>query len=459
MTTDPFALYALAAVSVVLVLALALVAHARPRLGLSAALLLVLVAHTKFRVRDPAAALANELDAQVFLELGAYSLIAAITVALALKAGVNRIRPIGLERLFATYAGFCLLSAAWSLAPLITVVRALQLALLLLLVICSLRVVGPERLVRTLTACCALYVLTCAGLVLLAPDLHPSRDDGRFGWFYVHPIAAGSHAAIGAMGVVALGLYSVDRWRSRLLGCPAWIFPIPLLTILVLTGSRGPLLAAVCALGVLLMYRLPRYAAILLVLVGFLGVLSQFGPAATLTSFLEVSEENDSFIVRHLLREQTPDQFLGLSGRAELWRDAMSQFYQRPLIGHGYQASRSLLLDAAVWAGHAHSAYIQTLLDVGVAGGICLFLTLALVVVEGLSRRAKPFNRWEGRAVFAAIVFILLNSITHESFAIAGYELVLAFAAGSLAGVQRVPAASIGARHRYSAPIAARPAH
>jgi O-antigen ligase len=91
----------------------------------------------------------------------------------------------------------------------------------------------------------------------------------------------------------------------------------------------------------------------------------------------------------------------------------------------------------AGWAGHAHNAYLQTLLDVGVLGAAFLFSTFILVLVSGFPGRHRRAVGWEDYAILGAMVFLLLNSITDESFAVAGNQLVVAFACVSVAARQR----------------------
>jgi O-antigen ligase len=439
MEWDIFTLYALSTVGGLVLLATAYLAYTRPRAAVPVGFFLVLLADTKFRVRDVSAAIASDVDSQILFEVGLYGFIATISVMLfaASRRGRAALKP--LELLLCGYVLVCVASAAWSVAMKVTVVRSLQVLVLFALIHASLRAVGSERTIRGLAASCTIYVLSCAALVVLFPQLHVEKGLGRFAWFAVHPISAGGFAGIAALWVLSIGLYSAKGWHERMLWCPVWLYPLPLVTVLIMTNSRGPLLAFVGATGILMLKRSRPHAATVAVSAGLIVMLTVVGSTDSLGRYLQKSKTGsdiDQSIVRRVLRGQTADQFLGLSGRTELWADMIEPFYQQPLIGYGYQASRSVLINAVFWAGHAHNAYLQTLLDVGVLGAVFLFSSLMLVLVSAFPGRRRHVVRWEEYAIFGPFVFLLLNSITDESFAVVGYQLAVAFTCVSVAARQ-----------------------
>jgi exopolysaccharide production protein ExoQ len=343
MELDVFTVYAFSAVGLLVLLATAYFAYTHPRAAVPTAFLLVLLADTKFRIRGAAAALSGDVDGQILLELGLYGLIATISLFL-FATSRNRRTVLGLQEvLLCGYVLVCITSSVWSVAPTLTIVRSFQVLVLLALVQASVRVIGSERTMRALTASGTLYVLICSALVVLLPQLHSERVDGRFGWFAVHPISAGSYAAIAALCVLSIGIHSLKRWHDRILWCPVWFYPLPLITVLLLTVSRGPLLAFIGGAGILLLKRLRPHVATVVLSLGFLMILAVIGSGDGLSSYLEWSQSESNVITRQVLRGQTLDAVLSLSGRAELWENMIGPFYQQPLNGYGYQASRSLL--------------------------------------------------------------------------------------------------------------------
>jgi exopolysaccharide production protein ExoQ len=451
MERDIFTLYALSTVGGLVLLATAYFAYTRPRAAVPVGFFLVLLADTKFRFRDVSAALAAEVDSQILFELGLYGLIATISVMLFAAARRGRAALKPLELLLCGYILVCVASSAWSVTMKVTMVRSLQLLVLFAFVHASVRAVGSERTVRALTASCTLYVLSCAALVLLVPQLHTGDAAGRFAWFAVHPISAGAFAAIAALWVLSIGLFSAKGWRDRVLWCPVWLYPLPLVTVLLMTNSRGPILAFTGATGILLLKRLRPHAATLAVSTVLIVILTVLGSTGSLDSYLQTSKTSsgdvDELIVRRLLRGQTADQFLGLSGRIGLWQSTITEFYREPVIGVGYQASRSVLVSTVFWAGHAHNAYLQTLLDVGALGAVFLFSSLLLVLVRGFPGRRRHAVRWEEYAIFGPFIFLLLNSITDETFAVAGHQLAVMFACAVVAARPTLVESQLDWRH------------
>ncbi len=459
MASDYFALYAFFGGGILVVLALTHLAYSRPAAAVSAGCLMVLIADTKFRIRDPKAQLTGAVDGQIVLELALYGLIAVIAFTLLLCSTRRRValRLPGL--LLCGYVGVCIASFTWSLAPAVTLVRSFQVLVLFAFTYAAVRVIGAEPTGRALTVVCAAYVLVCVALVPVLPQYQAYRMGGRFGWFYVHPIVAGTYAAVAALCVLSVGLYSARGWRERLLWCPIWIYPLPLVTVLLMTNSRGPLLAFVGGAGILLLKRLRPHTVTVLGSLGFLVILGIVGSTSSVAGVLDASDADDNIVMRQILRGQNSTQFLGLSGRVELWQNALGPLLQHPLTGYGYQGSRTVILNAAEWAGDAHSAYLQTLLDVGALGGVFLFSAFLLVVIGGFPGQRRR-SRWDEVQVTAVIVFVLLNAITHESFAIVGLELLFGFACVNMAVLQRLAASTTAVPERVrraaAAPLAPR---
>jgi O-antigen ligase len=185
-------------------------------------------------------------------------------------------------------------------------------------------------------------------------------------------------------------------------------------------------LAGVAALGVARL-RLGRRELIfagLMVTAGALVLATQLEP------WLDQLEDSDTVFASQLMRGQTSDQFLSLTGRTDLWTAAAEVAREHWLVGLGYQASRTALLNIYTWAGYAHNAFLQTLLDLGVLGALLLWPPLFRSLLAG-GRSAwsdDPVVRATGATLFAVGVFLVANALTSESFAAApGFELLLVF--------------------------------
>ena len=201
---------------------------------------------------------------------------------------------------------------------------------------------------------------------------------------------------------------------------------------LVLTNSRGPLLAFTAGAGILLLKRLKTGTATVLMSFVLVTSLLIIGLAENIHTALVTLQATDNVIVRRMFRDQTPDQVPRPHRTGRALGQVASLRLSEPIAGYGYQGSRRLLLETADWAGAAHNGLMQTLLDVGIAGAICLVPPLVFVIFRDFRGRIRPMVRWEQCAAHAAIVFLFFNSITHDSFAAPGGEVLVLFTSVSV---------------------------
>ena len=394
------------------------VAFHHPRAAVSTSFVALLVAGTKFRTRDAAESLAGVVDAQILLELGLYAAVAVGLAAIWFGDKVDRRRANGIEILAASYVAIALFSTLWSLAPALTVVRSTQLAIVVVLAVTATRVFTPaEAMQRAIAAICG-FVMVCAALAAIFPFAsgtfdYPQHGTFRFAWFAVHPIEAGSLAALGALGVLAALLFKPSEPMPRPLGVPLPIVAMALVVVLLVTSSRGPFLAFAAGVVTLLLMRFEMRARAALLLTGAAALLALIAMGPALTDWLSSVADSDGRLGAMLFRGQTADEIVGLNGRLDLWADLRPAIAERSFFGYGYQASRSVLLDTAEWAAYAHNALLQALLDLGVIGTLALLSVVAI----GLFGAISASNRWLRAAIACVMVFLVLNSISSESFA------------------------------------------
>jgi O-antigen ligase len=433
---DPVLWFWAAATTLCAILLVAQLALSSPRWAISWSYVVVLLAGTKLRLRDPSASLSGDLDFQIVLELALYGVL-AVVVAVLFLACWRTLRPLAApELLLFGYVILALSSLSWSVVPTFTGIRTLQLLILFGLAVLSVRVLGAERTTRVASIAVVLYVLVCSAAVVAGlPGAGAyTRTDffgvTRFSWFAVHPITVGTYAGVAMLSVLATGLWSPRGWRDRFFGIPSWLSFAPLFVILALTYSRGPLLASLGATGVLLLKRARFGNAILL------------SAGGTLVAVVMLAQwaESDNPIVHALLRGQSVEQVISLTGRTELWERAMPLFLDSPVFGQGYHGSRPVLLTLARWAGYAHNALLQTVLDLGIIGVLLLWPTLLWLAAKSLLQPfdSNPRTGVHQAFVLATMVFVLLNGVTSESFAgPPGYEVLLVFVCTSLASQRR----------------------
>ncbi len=91
----------------------------------------------------------------------------------------------------------------------------------------------------------------------------------------------------------------------------------------------------------------------------------------------------------------------GFTGRSDLWAEAINTWMRAPLFGVGYHQSDRFITDQL----GAHSAYLSTLADMGVAGlllycGLLLWSFLAGLAIEDARTRRVTLALIVGYAVY-----------------------------------------------------------
>jgi exopolysaccharide production protein ExoQ len=132
-----------------------------------------------------------------------------------------------------------------------------------------------------------------------------------------------------------------------------------------------------------------------------------------------------------------------LSGRTELWKQLVPELGRRPLQGFGvggywtshWNGPNAPMLKRLGWvAGHAHNAFFQVTLDLGLIGfGLILLLTIRLIV------RGARVLRWYRGAVglFPLLFGILTVLISITEFGILRPDAILLFLAPACIGAAR----------------------
>jgi len=389
---------------------------------------IVLIAATDFRTRDPYESVRVAVDYEVAFELGVYFLLFLIVLRAIFVIPRERMpfRPV--EWTLAAYLLLACVSVAWSPVMLYSATRAVQLGTLLLLAYSCIRLLGPERTLKALAACVAFYVVLFT--LVAAPMRWGDWVSGaeRLSWFAVHPIQAGTFAATGALLVITEYLFAD---RPRRYGAIKGVLVGFLVVVLVMTHSRGPLLAFfVASLSVLLVRYAPTVAATAAVSVFVLLTLFAYNASSGLGGLLDLAATSHNPVLSYLFRGQSAEEFATLTGRLELWEAMRVAFWQRPVFGYGYQAARVVGMAILPWAGEAHNALAQSLLDLGLVGTVLLFFA-ALRTLSGsylaVARSRSEYTLYHA-AVFGLTLYLLVNSVITASFAgPPGYEPLVLF--------------------------------
>ena len=425
----------LAAPIVVGALLVAIGAARWPAETMSACVFAILIASTKFRLRDPTASLSGAIDAQIMLELGLFACVGlALIVVTRGRTFVWRALSVS-EMALCAYAVVAFASVIWSTERSLTLIRAWQLATVLGLAIVLVRVFAPRQALRAVAWPLLIYAVLFAVAAKLFTFAKGTQVDflgiHRFSWFAVHPIDAATFVAIGILFVAGELLFASAPLRLRLFRVPLWMYLAPLSAVLIVTHSRGPLLACVAAIAIVATRRAVGLLAGSLIAAAMLmiGVVTLNG-GGTVTTVLASVQASHNPAARLLFRGQTAEEFESFTDRDQVWSLAEQLIANRPVAGYGYQGSRSYLLAVVPWAAYAHNALLQTLLDLGIIGALLLWIPLVRTAFVGsLSDSRLDADTLATRGITLSItIFLLVGSLSSESFAAApGYQTVLLF--------------------------------
>jgi exopolysaccharide production protein ExoQ len=435
-----------ALVGIMVMVVWAAIAIDRERLAVAASFVGVLVANTKFRTRDADASLSGSIDAQIMLEIGLYAVIGLGLLAVYVAGRVDRRRLTGTEGIVIAYAAIAALSTVWSLAPMLTLVRSAQLGVIALLALVTARTFTPTEGLRKMFTAVAAFVLVCSALALVFPFAAGTFVDGehegfRFAWFAAHPIEVGTFAAIAALGLISMIMFGSTARPYRPLGISTFIGAVLLVAVLAASAARGPILAFGVGLFTLFLLKLEvrARAALLAVSAALVGAIFVAGP--DLQAWMDSASAGNSRLSYTFFRGQSAQDVLELNGRLALWSELRPAITDRLFLGHGYLASRSIILDTAEWAAAAHNALLQSVLDLGIVGSLTLIALLGAALFSAMRARTP----WVRATLASLSVFLIINSISTESFAgTPGFEMFLVFLCAIAAGWDAADTSSDG---------------
>ncbi|GAB3143869.1 O-antigen ligase family protein [Marisediminicola antarctica] len=314
--------------------------------------------------------------------------VCILFVALGVRIVIGRLRCAEFVLLF------CLAAVpAFFVAPLngygITKALAFGIAAILMVAPSAFRrPTVPYRLVLLLIGASS-AVLTVLLFVFGEPT-----SSGRFSVFDLNPIAVARSCALLAVIAVAV---SMTHWR--LLGRSRWVLltaALVALACVIATGSRGPLLSAVLALGGLV---------VVLVLLRRIGgrvvaILAATG-AAGVGVLAVVSPDGLGRILR-----------LGDSGRGDLFAGTLTAFMENPL-GIGWGNLANYLPEYGTPDGftlYPHNIF----LEIGSEGGVFALIAFVALIVSAIVVVVKAAK--DEIAVAPALLAVLLFALANAQF-------------------------------------------
>lgn len=302
---------------------------------------------------------------------------------------------VGVEWWFLMWIGYSALSGLWAPYGAEVGLRLGDLAAMTGFLFLA-RVVASRVSVKALSAVFAWLLATALVYLLDALAAGPEANH-RYSAFLGGPNIFGR---VEALGIVA-ALYYAARYRRT------WAFTaVPVFAVgVVLSGSRGAIIAFVVAMfvvGMPLLRRVPAHAWALLAVAGAFGIVV-FG--AEIVSAVHSSDIYQRFFVQTLQQHYS-------SGRNWIYSSAWDLGKAHPIFGSGLDGyfGRYGSLHGAVYA---HNILLENFADGGLIG---VSLVLATLISGGIAIwRWRPLTM-ETRAAAMAAVFVLFSAMFSGGF-------------------------------------------
>jgi hypothetical protein len=334
-----------------------------------------------------------------YAQVAVYMLV-AVLVLHGRRLLVNRDRTDIRKGPLLAWPVIALASTVWSLIPLFTFVRALQLLVPIGLAVLMVRIwlASPEVAATIWRDTFRLFVRVVTVLILVGCAAGFWRD--RFTWPGAQSGVAALYVGVGLIILIACGRTFLGLRRtgyvSRLVLFGAALY---------LGETRSVVGAVVLAMGVLFWWtaRTKPFKS-------YLGI-SYYAIAIVLVLFSAWSQ-----ILEYALRGGTSAGFASLDGRIPLWAKSFDLLSttDRWFIGFGYGSPRVFLPTIASWAGTAHSSWMELLLGIGILGPILAAADILFVMWYAASRDALV----PPALTLSILTLLLVTSVTGEGLAL-----------------------------------------
>lgn len=348
-----------------------------------------------------------------------FLLLGAIGAGLVVRAPVRRLDPLpALAFTIAALLLWATISAAWSAEVDTTVKRLVILACTVVAALGLIRQFDIDRLTEIAFVHTLLIVIVGVIAEALFGPKHGLGDEYRFAGT-LHPNHAGMNASLLLLSSLHLAQRRSDR---RLL-----VFTGVAAIVLMLTKSRTALLGACVgsALYVLLAWPARNKFALLGVLVITIAM------ATILTTMDLYSNVSDTL----LLNRQTSDPTT-LTGRTMIWEFALGHVrddWGRIFAGFGYGGfwttgmAKALSERAHFTLSEGHNAYIDLLLQLGIAGLLFYLCALIGTLLVWLNRAVR--TAWAPAAFASALIaFAVVHHVAESALTAPSFPTLMLWA-------------------------------
>jgi O-antigen ligase len=321
-------------------------------------------------------------------------------------------------RLYVAYVFVVFLGTLFSVSPLLTAYRGIELLAAVAVVAGAARFGGTHALWRVENILYWFFVAIVASAwinILMFPGQALLRINSPLPYQLHGVIPAISSNGLGLLGCLLL------FWSIARLMAPHYEYKHrPMLTkgiavlgliTLVMAQYRTGYLAAVLGFVTLLMLRGRMAIAALILAVGVVGAL--WGP-----SLVETAQPV-------VLRGQPTDRAASLSGRVGWWTASIPVWKRSPIVGTGLLTGTRFEVLSALgrsFTSTIHGTWIEALVGTGIAGVALLAAFLATLWKRALVEALRP----RGRILYVLVLTIFtVRTITGTTFEAAGTDTVL----------------------------------
>lgn len=265
-------------------------------------------------------------------------------------------------------------------------------------------------------------IVVISGLFLAAGILTELRyrsflevDEYRFSGLF-HPAKQAFNCGFLLLASLAIYLKEKKKWMLLIVGIAA--------TFLILTKARtGTAAALVSAVWLISQYSNIRGWLIL----GIAG--AALGVSGLLLYQGATGQSIETQRLATMGRNEESADPRKLTGRLPIWQHAIQEVADRPILGHGYGAFWTMGRLAEFerlngWAlYHAHSTYLETLLNIGIVGLVLGTLVIFLVLHRSKLLRRK--GQVETALVSALILLAAIGGFFEIAFISLEYESIV----------------------------------
>ena len=328
-----------------------------------------------------------------------------ISLSAILKLGKTR-TPMGASaKWMIAYALFCMGSALYSIDPVITAWKSLEILSLVLasIYICS-RINSWDSLQDVLNMLCLLIVFFCVSTLvgaLIAPSSALVFQTAGFSLRGLAPAINSNSVSQWGILLATITLAKVLSKHHSGTTTSLWLlFGLGML-VAVLGHSRTALFAGAVAIIVILIYgrhyKTATFTITTVIVVMLIGSLTES-------------------VTTYVTRGQDAELFLSMSNRTYFWEKAINIWSERPLLGYGFYSGQRVMLG---WST-VDSAYIEVALGIGIIGLVFFVaapVSASLILLKSVPRK---FMQEEHTAIWlqlmSILAIILLRSFTSTSF-------------------------------------------